>query len=135
MKKTHNRFQIAKPRRQVMKRKKGQEGQKAVSIDSIVTIGWKALRSNIHISMRASAFSQVIHRNSNDIEGVSPNLRLINGSFLTLSSHLFANYMIIFHKTEVQTVILRCWMGLYLNWFKSYDTKCNFFHFRFSAIL
>ena len=41
----------------------------------------------------------------------------------------------IFHKTEVQTVILRRWMGLYLNWVKSYDTKCNFFHFRFIAIL
>ena len=76
-----------------MKRKKGQEGQKAVSIDSIVTIGWNTLRSNIYISMRASAFSQVIHKNSNDIEGVSQNLRLINGSFLTLSSHLFANYV------------------------------------------
>ena len=29
--------------------------------------------------------------------------------------------MIIFHKTEVQLVILRCWTGLYLNWCKSYD--------------
>ena len=27
----------------------------------------------------------------------------------------------IFHKTEVQTVILRCWTDLYLNWFKSND--------------
>ena len=64
-----------------MKRKKGQEGQKAVSIDSIVTIGWKVLSSNIHISMRAFAFSQVIHRNSNDIEGVSQNLQLISDTF------------------------------------------------------
>ena len=29
--------------------------------------------------------------------------------------------MNIFHKTEVQTVILRCWTVLYINWFKSYD--------------
>ena len=36
-----------------------------------------------------------------------------------------AIYMNIFHKTETQTAILRCWMGLYLNWFKSYDTKCK----------
>ena len=35
---------------------------------------------------------------------------------------LFVNYINIFHKT-VQIVILRCWMGLYLNWFKSYDTN------------
>ena len=27
----------------------------------------------------------------------------------------------IFHKTEVQTVILRCLVYLYLNWIKSYD--------------
>ena len=32
----------------------------------------------------------------------------------------FANCMCIFHKTEVQTVILRC---LNINWYKSYDTK------------
>ena len=32
-------------------------------------------------------------------------------------------YISIFHKTEVLTVILRCWTGLNHNWFKSYDTK------------
>ena len=34
-----------------------------------------------------------------------------------------ANYMFIFHKTEIQTVILRCLTSLNLNWYKSYDTK------------
>ena len=34
-----------------------------------------------------------------------------------------ANYTEICHKTEVQTVILRCLVGPDLNWFKSYDTK------------
>ena len=34
----------------------------------------------------------------------------------------FANYMFIFHKLEVQMVILRCWTSLNLN-YKSYDTK------------
>ena len=29
----------------------------------------------------------------------------------------------IFHKTEVQTVILRYWTGLYLIWLKSYATN------------
>ena len=43
--------------------------------------------------------------------------------FLTISCHFFANYMFIFHKTEIQTVILRCLMNLNLNWFKSYDKK------------
>ena len=31
--------------------------------------------------------------------------------------------MFIFHKTEVQTVILKCLRSLNPNWFKSYDTK------------
>ena len=31
--------------------------------------------------------------------------------------------MFIFHKTEVQTVILKCLTSLNPNWFKSYDTK------------
>ena len=39
--------------------------------------------------------------------------------------------MFIFHKTEVQTVILRCLMGLNLNWLKSYDKECKYFHFPF----
>ena len=40
-----------------------------------------------------------------------------------LFSHFFANCMNIFHKTEVQTVILRCWTGLHLIWSKSYATN------------
>ena len=46
------------------------------------------------------------------LKGDSQNLRLIDGHFPTLCSHCFANYMNIFHKTEVQTVILRCLTGL-----------------------
>ena len=33
----------------------------------------------------------------------------------------FANYNKIFHKTEVQTYILRCWKVLNHKWFKSYN--------------
>ena len=47
------------------------------------------------------------------------------GHFRTISGHFFANYMNIFHKTEIQTVILRCLMSLKLNRCKSYDTKCK----------
>ena len=39
------------------------------------------------------------------------------------SGHFFANYMLIFHKTEIQTVILRYFTSLNLNWYKSYDKK------------
>ena len=63
------------------------------------------------------------------LEPDAQNLRLINSRFLTFSSHFSANYTSIFHKTEVQTVILRCWTGLNPNWFKSYDTKRKYFSF------
>ena len=35
----------------------------------------------------------------------------------------FGNFMFIFHKTKVQTVILQCWPTLNLNWYKRYDTE------------
>ena len=42
---------------------------------------------------------------------------------MTISGHFFANHMVIFHKTEIQTVILRCFMSQNFNWYKSYDTN------------
>ena len=50
---------------------------------------------------------------------------MINGHFTTISGHFFANYMFIFHKTEVQTVILRCLTSLNFNWFKGYGLRCS----------
>ena len=43
-----------------------------------------------------------------NIKTVYQNLRLTKIRFTTISSRFFANYFYIFHKTEVQTVILRC---------------------------
>ena len=51
-------------------------------------------------------------------------------AILILSSHFFSNYMNIFHKTEVKTIILRCWTGLNLIWFKSYDPNHKYFSFQ-----
>ena len=65
--------------------------------------------------------------NCSNIEGVSRNFRIINGRFKTTSGHFFANYINIFHKTKIQTVILRCKIGLNLNWCKGYDTKRKHF--------
>ena len=48
------------------------------------------------------------------------NLCLINDHFLTVFGHFFANFMTIFHKTEVQTVILRYLVSLNLDWIKNY---------------
>ena len=55
--------------------------------------------------------------------------------FRLISRHFFASNKIIFHKTEVQKIILRCLTGLNSDMFNSYDTKCNYFHFCFFAIL
>ena len=44
---------------------------------------------------------------------------------MTSSGHFSANCMYIFHKIEVQTVILRCLTGLNLDWFKSYGLRCR----------
>ena len=35
------------------------------------------------------------------------NLQLINGNFTTIFGHFFGNYINIFHKTEIKTIILR----------------------------
>ena len=53
----------------------------------------------------------------------SPKIATDKQSFLDHIWPFFANYMFIFHKTEIQTVILRCLTSLNLNWYKSYDTK------------
>ena len=42
-----------------------------------------------------------------------------------MSGHFFANCMLIFHKTEVQMVILRCLTGLHLDWFRHYGLRCR----------
>ena len=40
---------------------------------------------------------------------------------MTIYGHVFANYIKIFYKTEIQTVILRCLVGLKPIWIKSND--------------
>ena len=58
------------------------------------------------------------------------NLSFKNGHFLTICGHFFGNYIDIFHKTEIQTVILRCLVCLNLNWIQSYNiilVKNSFF--------
>ena len=59
------------------------------------------------------------------------NIYFKKGHFSTISCHFFGNYIDIFHKTEIQTVILRCLVCLNLNWIKSYDIIIGwnkFFH-------
>ena len=60
---------------------------------------------------------------TNYIETVFQNFQMTNGRITNISGHFFANYMDIFHKTEIQTVNLRCLPSLNLNWYKSYDAK------------
>ena len=53
----------------------------------------------------------------------SENLSFKNGHFSTNFCHLFASYIYIFHKNEIQTDILRCLRSLNLIWYKSFDKK------------
>ena len=61
----------------------------------------------------------IVYENLNFFIRLLCSVKTIYGRSSTISSHFFAIYMNTFHKTEVQTVILRCWTGLNLNWFKS----------------
>ena len=53
------------------------------------------------------------------------------GHFTTLSGHFLANYINIFHKIELPTIILMCLTCLNLVWIKSYDIFSFpvFYHF------
>ena len=77
------------------------------------------IRRNSHSGFNVLFFVKVnSFRNEND---------KMNAHFITISGHIFAYCMFIFHKTEVQTVILMCWMGQNSNWFKRYGQKCKYF--------
>ena len=58
----------------------------------------------------------------NFVRKKSEGLRFIISSFTTISGHFSANCIEIFHKTEVQMVILRYLVCLNLNWIKSNNT-------------
>ena len=62
-------------------------------------------------------------------------MTIIIANFTTISGHFFAKCVLIFHKNEVQTVILMCFTVLNSDWFKGYDAKSKYLHFRFFAIL
>ena len=48
---------------------------------------------------------------------------LLNNCYKIVSGHFFAICIFIFHKMEVQMVILSCLTGLNHNWFKSYGLR------------
>ena len=60
-----------------------------------------------------------------DLETVSQNLWLTNGCFTTTCRQILEHYVKSVHKNVTPTVIMRCWTGLNLNWFKSYDTNAQ----------
>ena len=55
----------------------------------------------------------------------SKRMTITNAHFTTNSWHFSANCMFIFHKNEVQLVILKCLTGLNLDRFKSYGLRCK----------
>ena len=73
----------------------------------------------LHYHIRSWNKSSVPIHNLYEVEGEEKKSTLTNCRFTTILSQISAIYMSIFHKTEGLTVILRCWMSLYLNWVKS----------------
>ena len=55
----------------------------------------------------------------------SKRMTITIAHYTTISAHFSANCMFIFHKKEVQTVILRCLTGLNIDWFKNYGLRCK----------
>ena len=51
------------------------------------------------------------------------------------TEYIIIEFLYIFHQTEVQTVIWRCWINLNSNWRKSYNTKCNLVIFLFVTMI
>ena len=90
-------------------------------LEYLRTLSLKFQKTRTKIKVVLSVPCRLSQFSCMNVEGVSKVSRLTNCRFTTISSQISAIYINIFHKTEVQTVILRCWTGLYLNWCKSYD--------------
>ena len=59
------------------------------------------------------------------LKSVSKWKLLLNNFYRTISGHFFTIFIFIFHKTEVQTVILRSLTGLNLNFSKVMTQNAN----------
>ena len=62
----------------------------------------------LHILNRVKFEFSTIYKFKKEIEGVTKRSRQTNCRFTTVSSQISAIYINIFHKTELQTVIMRC---------------------------
>ena len=99
--------------------------------DLTVILRGPTLFFNILIWSKRSFFaSSLLLVFCNFVRKKKENLWLTNGHFITISGHFFANYIKIFHKTEIQTVILRCLVCLNPNldqklWYR--NTEVSFY--------
>ena len=85
---------------------------------------FQSLPNNFCQDTRKSQLSD--HDWSDDlIYSESKQMTITIAHFTTISGHFSANCMFIFHKKEVQTVILRCLTGLNIDWFKNYGLRCK----------
>ena len=103
-------------------------------------VNYKKIKNKIIFRKARKSLSQYEHTMLHPgsmyyVEGDRQNLRQLNCSFTTISSHFSVIYIIIFHKTEVQMVILSAeWVYIY-DWFKSYDKKHKYFPFCFFLLI
>ena len=84
----------------------------------------RVLKLARQIGFRSNLPKKIKSGQSRDyLEGVSIISRLINGRFTTISCNFFGHLHYIFHKIEIQTVILRFVTVLKLYRLKSSDTN------------
>ena len=81
-----------------------------------------------------NSFLGVTNRRQGDNQGsivicIKKQTKLWVGHFVTISGHFLVNCINIFHKIELQTIILMCLTCLNLIWIKSYNIKHNLCHF------
>ena len=85
-------------------------------------------RNFIHENFMTSFFATILK-----LSLYTNECPFINVLCTTIPGHFFAICVYIFHKTEVLLFILRCLMGLNLDWVKSYGLKYSLRHRASSA--
>ena len=85
---------------------------------------WRAKHVTILIGSKAIQKTQFVSLPSvfNFVRKVFGNIQLLNGHFWPF----FGNYIKIFQKIEIQTVILSCLVSQNLNWIKSHNMYLYF---------
>ena len=90
------------------------------------TIYYYKLKSDSYTIGPNSIDGWILQRLDHKVCLVEKDTTFWNGNFTTIPGHFFANYINIFHKIELQMIILMCLTYLNPFWIKSFDVKYIF---------